>query len=128
MTNSHWKFEPTGHVPLFDMTCPVCSHTMHLRWSTVFKPKDVLEALRHSEKAQSLPANLLVEIQRRNGWAEDQEYKCPRCQHVKLFGIPLSGEEIEEVRKVRDRATVIPLAKWLEDELIKGKLMTLGYW
>jgi len=101
---------------------------MHLRWSTVFKPKDVAESLRQSEKAQSLPREVLVEIQRRDGWAEDQEYKCPICQYVKVFGIPLSFEEMEEVRKVRDRATVIPLAQWLEDELIKSKLTSLGYW
>lgn len=117
-----------GHEPLFQMTCPRCGTEKRLRYSKIFRPDDVFAALEDPARKMGLTPEERADILQKHGWAEDRAYKCPKCQHWEIYGIPLSWEELQEVRKIRQRSALVPVDQWGEDEEIKKKLLAMGYW
>lgn len=128
MDNSKWKFTPWGHKPLFEIKCLMCGTEMRLRYSQVFRPNDVFQALEDPTRKMGLTAEERVDIVTRQGWAEDRAYKCPSCNWWTIFGIPLAWEELLEIRKVRKRSVYVPVEEWGEDHPIRQRLAALGYW
>lgn len=99
-----------------------------MRYSRVFIPQDVKHILKRAMDNQLIDPEQARELMGKEGWAEDIEYKCPRCQIVKVFGIPLSNEERLELGKLRKASLKIPVHEWLENEILAKKLKDLGYW
>jgi len=128
MNNEMWEFTPRGHKPKFQIKCVMCGTPMRLRYSQVFRPSDVFQALEDPSRKMGLTAEERVEILQKNGWAEDRAYKCPNCQWWTIFGIPLAWEELLELRKVRKRSIYVPVEEWAEDHPIRKKLAAMGYW
>lgn len=128
MNNDKWKFTPYGHKPQFPIKCVMCGAEMRLRYSQIFRPSDVFQALEEPERKMGLTAEERVDIVQKQGWAEDRAYKCPQCNWWTIFGLPLTWEELLEVRKIRKRSVYVPVEQWAEDHPIRQRLKALGYW
>ena len=61
----------------------------------------------------------------------DLYFKCPKCEHVIPFGIPVSREHFNKVAELRRRRGIgriyAPVDEWLKNEEIKKRLRELGY-
>jgi transcription elongation factor Elf1 len=128
MNNEYWKITSMGHEPLFPIDCPRCGTPKRLRYSHIFRPNDVYEALQNPWVESHLSMQERHEILNKEGWAEDRAYKCPKCQHWEVFGIPMSWEEVQIVRQSGRKSLYIPLDQWEDDHPIRKKLAALGYW
>jgi len=128
MNNEFWEFTPMGHRPRWEIKCPVCQTPLRLRYSQIFRPNDVFQALENPSRKMGLTPEEKMDILTKCGWAEDRAYKCPKCQHWEIYGIPLSWEELQQVREARRPAVWVPIEEWSEDHPIMQKLSSMGYW
>ena len=128
MNNEFWKVTPMGHEPLFPINCPRCGTPKKLRYSQIFVPYDVREALKSSRCMSNMSFEDRYEILNKHGYAEDRAYKCPKCQHWEIFGIPLSKEDLKIIQMSDRKSMYIPLDEWEDTHPILEKLKTLGYW
>jgi len=101
-----------GHavpVPKFDAKCPFCG----------------TQLLLHDFRVYNQVAHKFLHC--------DVHLKCPNCGFFLTFGIPISGEEYELLRKSKFHGRIL---KWElteiysdeEKEWIKKKLEQWGYW
>lgn len=57
-------------------------------------------------------------------WRDDQQWKCPRCKLVLIFGIPISSKEAKEEHTLRNGYAFDFVGNAPD---IKQKLKALGY-
>ena len=70
-----------------------------------------------------------VPIQRESGgYAIDINYKCPKCDWFVTFGVSLSPELAEKLKKEMNNQQYIPQEEWLQTEKVKERLESWGYW
>jgi len=62
------------------------------------------------------------------GYACNMHYKCPACDFVAVFGVPIEKEYYERLIELRGGSEYIPLDEWDDCEVVKRKLEELGYW
>jgi hypothetical protein len=62
------------------------------------------------------------------GYACNMHYKCPVCDFVAIFGVPIEKEYYEKLIVLRGGSEYIPLEDWNKHEIIEEKLKQLGYW
>jgi len=64
-----------------------------------------------------------------NAYANNLHYKCPHCDFVAVFGVPITEEEYEELVELRGgHERWIPRTRWEEIPEIKRRLQIWGYW
>jgi len=105
MGNKYWrKKEIIGYEPINPIVCPRCGGEMVMRHSSSHVSGNIYHA-----------------------------YKCPSCDRFIRF-VPsfACGDDIHYMRKVHQerggKTFLLPTDKWLENEKIKEKLESLGYW
>jgi len=89
--------------PPFDVNCPFCE--------TKMRP--------HHLNGVHRPPGF-------SGWAADVAMKCPNCSFHCWFGVPISEELAQKLRKFKGY-----VFKWWEEEydvVIDERLRALGYW
>ena len=114
----HWEMidDVTAVRPSDDIYCPYCR---------LFYGRDNRMMLRKSILGSS------DELDNTNRVA-DQYYKCPTCDLVIPFGIPISKEHYDKISEMRARKGIgkcyAPVDMWQKDEQIKKRLKDIGYW
>jgi len=73
-------------------------------------------------------SNVLRPVYSNDVFAQDICYKCPKCDFIVVFGVPLPLGYANEIRKRRDGQThYVPYDIWNDDEEIKKQIESLGY-
>ena len=100
-----WKHEDkVGYRPRKPIECPHCEEVMVMRHSSCHASGHVYDA-----------------------------YKCPECDRFIRF-VPsfACGDDVDYMKKLwkerGERSFLVPIDEWVENEKIKKKLESLGYW
>ena len=103
-TKTHDKY---GLKPREKIICPICKTEM------VFRFMSLNDYVSHNIRAYTCSI----------------AYKCPKCDFVAKFDIPISKEYYEFLMKLTGGTGYYePIQDWQEYEIIKKRLEALGYW
>lgn len=108
-----------GHQPKFDVLCYHCKQNGH----------DERLFFRYSYFAEKGD-----ETEKVYGRLNQLEYKCKKCEWTTKFLVEADSDYIDKIMTNREKAGYhrnlyyLPPDEWSEDEEIKKKLESLGYW